>query len=276
MPKYADLDKSTKDLLKDDFDIGDVKLTYELKSASGLGFKFEGKKNNDTNAIPFSTESTITSASGITFKETFSSKGTVAIEASAKNKITKGTKLVGEATFTTKGDFSGALAKAEYAKGGIHLDSKAVLGKSISAGGVFNYGKFLLGASLVSSSSDKNPLTYEAAVAYNDTNLSICSKAINGSALEASVFHKYTPKVDCGLKVNFAPAKDSLTATIGASIKNSDGSTCKFKFNTNQDLGLAHVRMLSPGVKLGLACNVNIVKPASDAHVLGMSLKFSA
>jgi hypothetical protein len=261
-------------LLKDDFDIGDVKLTYDFKAKSGMGFKFTGKKNNDTNAISFSTESTMTTAKGINLKETFSNKGTVSLEATAKNKIAKGTKLVGETVFTTKGDFSGATCKAEYSTDKIFLDSKVVLGKSVNVGAVFNFNKFSFGVSTASSS--KGPLCYEAAIAYNDSDLSVCTKALNGSSMQASVFHKYSPTVNCGLQVGFSPAKESLTAAIGTAIKNSDGATTKIKFNTSQDLGLAYVRELGPGVKLGLAASVNLVKPASDAHCLGLTLKFSS
>lgn len=270
--KFADLAKKAKDLFKDDFDTGKVEVTYKLKAADGVAMKFKGDKNNASNAVSFSNETTYTAASGLELKEKINSKDEISIEASKKDVFLKGTKVTGEAKLTTKGGYQGSTFKADYKKGNAVFDAK--YSGSINVGSAFEFNQFALGVSAAFKSMTELK-SWEGVLAYNTPDLSVTSHLINGTDMMAIVYHNASSSLSTGLELTWKQEKATTGGKIAAAYSYEDGSAVKFKLDQSLGLGLAYTQDLRKGLKLGLAANINAGKLSSDDHSLGCSLTFS-
>lgn len=272
-PKFGDIAKATKDLFSDDFDAGKVQLTLKSKATNGVNLKVKGTKDNAKGDVSGSLESTYTNANNISFKEVWSTKNVVTTEVSVKNALAKGTKFVAEANFSPKAGFKGHTIKADFGANNFYVDTKLVDLKNLTAGGVFSYQKFLIGAQ--GSFNDKGFKGYSAAVSYVDKDITLTSSVNSGNSVEGSIFHSPKSDVDAGVRFSYNRATNDTTFELAGAYKLDQNTNVKATINKDMAVGLAYVQTLRKGVKLGLSANVKAAQLSEDSHSLGLTLELS-
>lgn len=272
-PKFGDISKSVKDLFSDDFNAGKVSLTLKSKASSGVNLKVKGAKSNGKGDVNGSLESTYTNASGVSFKEVWSTKNEVTTEVSMKNALAKGTKFVGEVSFSPKAGIKGHTIKADYGASAFYFDSKIVDLKSLTAGGVFAHQKFLVGAQ--SSFNEKGFKGYSAAVSYVDSDIVVSSSLNSGNSVEGSIFHSPMANVDAGVRFSYNRGSNDTTFEVAGAYKLDSTTAVKAKISKDLAVGLAYTQTLRKGVKLGLSADIKAAKLSEDSHSLGLSLELS-
>lgn len=272
-PKFGDISKSVKDLFGDDFNAGKVSLTLKSKASGGVNLKVKGAKSNGKGDVNGSLESTYTNSSGVSFKEVWSTKNEVTTEVSVKNALAKGTKLVGEVSFSPKAGIKGHTFKADYGAPAFYVDSKIVDFKSLTAGGVFSFQKFLVGAQ--SSFNEKGFKGYSAAVSYVDSDIIVSSSLNSGNSVEGSIFHSPLANVDAGVRFSYNRGSNDTTFEVAGAYKLDSTTSVKAKINKDLAVGLAYTQTLRKGVKLGLSADIKAAQLSEDSHSLGLSLELS-
>lgn len=273
-PKFGDIAKATKDLFSDDFDAGAVKLTLKSQATNGVNLKVKGSRNNTKGTVSGSLESTYTNSNGITFKEVWSTpKSECTTEVSVKNALAKGTKLVAEAKFSPKAGFLGHTIKADYGAPGFYIDTKMVDMKSLTAGGVFAFNKFLVGAQ--SQFNEKGFKGYSAAVSYTDSDIIVTSSVNGGNNVEGSIFHSPMPNVDAGVRFSYNRGSSDTTFELAGAYSLDSATSVKATINKDMAVGLAYTQTLRKGVKLGLSADIKAAALSEDGHSLGLSLELN-
>jgi len=269
--KFGDLGKAIKDLFSDDFDAGSQKLTLKSKSANGVEFEVEGTRD-DSNAVSGELKSTYGLKNGITLKETWSTNNSVTTEVTAKNTLAKGSKVVYEVGFSPSKGITSQTVKANYSDKSVNFDSKLKNYDALTAGTVFSFSNFLVGASANMSLNKGSIKSYELAGSYSDADVVITSKVDNKAAFSGSIFHKASPVLQTGVEFKYDAGKDATGFTLGGAYKLDSTTTAKAKINKNLALGLAYTQDLRSGVTLGLSANINVKNINGDGHALGLSL----
>jgi voltage-dependent anion channel protein 2 len=272
-PKFADITKATKDLFSDDFNAGKVQLTLKSKATNGVNLKVKGTKSNAKGNVSGSLESTYTNAGGISFKEVWSTQNEVTTEVSMKNALVKGTKLVGEAKFSPTAGFKGQTIKCDYGANNFFINTKLVDLKALTAGGVFSFDKFLVGAE--GSFNDKGFKGYSAAVSYVDSDIVISSSVNSGNSVEGSIFHSPTSDIDAGVRFSYNRGSNDTTFELGGSYALDSATSLKTAINKDMSIALAYTQTLRKGVTLGLSADVKAAQLSEDSHSLGLTLELS-
>lgn len=272
-PKFGDLNKAANDLFSDDFNAGKVSLTLKSKATNGINLKVKGSKKNASGGVTGSLESTYTNAGGVTFKEVWNSNSECVTEISAKNALAKGSKVTAEAKFSPKAGFLGHTIKADYGAPSFYIDTKLVDLKGLTAGGVFAFNKFLVGAQ--SSFNDKGFKGYKATVSYRDSDIIVTSSVNSGNSVEGSIFHSPMANVDAGVRFSYNRGSSDTTFELAGAYNLDSATTVKATVNKEMALGLAYTQTLRKGVTLGLSADIKAAALNEDGHSLGLSLELN-
>jgi voltage-dependent anion channel protein 2 len=208
-PKFADLDKKFRDLLKDDFGFGAAKLTIKSKTSEGVNIKVEESRKLDDGSVSGLLEVKYTNAAhGLTVKDTWDTKNVFKTEVTLEGNPT-GNKF----TVTKTCNNGGSLTKNWVLKHEFsvkQLTTESVFdGAALTASAVFNYEKFNFGVSAGYDVAKSTPKTPTVAASYTVADTIFNAAVANGADVTASIFH--LPCANTQLGVELAGRETALT-----------------------------------------------------------------
>lgn len=153
------------------------------------------------------------------------------------------------------------------------INTKLVDLKALTAGGVFSFDKFLVGAE--GSFNDKGFKGYSAAVSYVDSDIVISSSVNSGNSVEGSIFHSPTSNIDAGVRFSYNRGSNDTTFELGGSYALDSATSLKTAINKDMSIALAYTQTLRKGVTLGLSADVKAAQLSEDSHSLGLTLELS-
>jgi len=276
MSKFKDIGKPIKNLLSDDFDAGEVSLSYSSKTKGGVGLSIDAIKGEDKGVPTFtgSVETDFNAAPGVGIKTKFNNSNLINAELSIANKLVKGSKLVVKTTIDpVRFDIKSKEINPEFKHGPLHFTAAISPGKSSSADVAYKHDAALVGvkASLTPAFGLKS---WNAGLAYSQDKVSVA--AILNDAKSADVYASYALNPDVTLasqaKVSFASS--ALTGAAGVSVNVDKDSFYKAKLSLGNSttLDLAYVQKVCCCCEVGFSANINLLKFQSDSHSLGLSL----
>lgn len=276
---YADLSKSAKDLLKNDYQF-DHKFKLSTKTAGGVSVTSEG----------------VLGGKGTSGKLTFKGKGPLdglnigKACVDTKGRFTLESTLSGAVAnteFTVKASDGGGKApagslSANYATSALNVELEAdvVEGPTFTANTTFEYQNFTLGGTATYNTqfdnSDSSPSLedYNAALAYNtgDLTVSLGSKK-KLSAFDLGVYHKVNSDLQIAAVVGFGAGTPSMT--VGGKQALSGGAAVTGKVDSAGVVSANWISPLQPGVKLITSAQVDATNFAGDSHKFGLTLQLS-
>jgi len=275
-PKYDDIGKSIEDLFKG-FDAGKTVLTLKSKTSNGIALKVKGTRSNTKGSVDGEIETSgVHGASGLAWKEKWTTKNEVSTELVKSNLFAKGTKFTGEATLSPTTGLKGTTFKADYKADALFATTKLADLNALTATVSFNPVQNFYAALKTSFSDFKELKSYEAKAAYVDTDFQVTSTINSSQKVSGSIYHTPQSNIQAGVEFDYSRAEGSATGfKVGGAFKKDSDTDYKAYVNKDLGVGLAYNQVIRKGIKVGFFADINAAKLGEDAHKLGMSLELS-
>jgi len=275
-PKYDDLGKKIDDLFKG-FDAGKTVLTLKSKTSNGIALKVKGTRSNSKGSVDGEIETSgVHGASGLAWKEKWTTKNEVTTELAKADLLTKGTKFTGEATLSPTSGLKGTCFKGDFKSDAVFVSTKFSNLKSLTASVSFNPVKNFFTALKCDFKDGFELKGYEAKAAYIDTDFQVTSTILSSQKVKGSIYHTPQPNLEAGVEFDYTRAEGSATGfKVGGAYKMDSDTEVKAYVNKDFGVGLAYNQTLRKGIKVGWFADINAAKLGEDAHKLGMSLELS-
>jgi len=287
---FADLGKSTNDLLGKDFPVGHTKLELKTVAPNGVTFNVLGNQDSKTGHINGELKTKyVDFKNGLTVTEAWTTGNLLTTQIELENKVAKGLKLDVVGGFLPSEGKKSAKVGVQYKQLG--FNSRAYLdlfkGPTFTGDVVVGREGFLLGGDIAYDVAGASVTRFGAAAGYTAPEYSVALHAHNSfKVFSASYYHRINADLEAGGKAVWDSAKHAGAAEkgakapvaleVGAKLYLDRDAFVKAKVNNAGVLGLGYTQALRKGVKVSVAGLFDTTKLDQAAHKLGLSFVFEA
>lgn len=270
--KFGDLNKTIKDLFADDFVYGSTKFTVKSKTSSGFNLKVEESRSLEAGNVDGALEVKYTNnAHGLSLKNTWNLKDSVAQETSFSPAALKGSKITLSNNLSHAGRCTGYKAKVEFSNDAVYTELVASQ-KDITSSSVFAAGAVSVGVSatydLGNGALSKNAL----AATFADKKHKVHVALSDLSQLVAGVHLKHCASSETAVEAKYNFAKSTSDIALVHKCVHEKAATIKFSLNKSLQLGFSASHKLRDEVSLTLSAQVDLANCASAKNQLGAAL----
>lgn len=279
-PSYGDLGKAAKDLFSKGFNYGSYKVEAKTKSPAGVEFKTNGSTNHDSGKFTGTLETKYhCTDTGIDFVEKWNTDNTLGTEITMENNLAKGLKLTFEGSFAPQtGKKSGKIKtayKRDYFNGSIDADFDFA-GPTINASAVTGYQGWLAGYQMAFDTSKSKLVKSNFALGYKGDDIALHTSVNDGSQFGGSVYHRVSPKLECGVELSWTAGSNATSFGMGALYKPDRFSTFRAKLNNASQVGLCFQHKVKDGVTATASTLLEGKQINAGGHKVGFGLEFEA
>lgn len=271
-PKFADLGKAVKNLFADDFNIGETKISIKSTAANGVGFKFDGSRQ-DAGTVAGSVETKYSHSSGVSIKEKWNTKNNVTTELTLENNPFARTKFIAESDFNPSVGFSNVKLTAEHGEDKMYLTS-TLAKDSVTVTDVFAFQNYLVGGTAKYDIGKRTVTDNKVTVSYVEKDMVMTSSIANMNVIEGSIFLNPPKGFETGARFTWTRDKNDTTFEIGAKKQLDSTSFFKAKVDKSLNIGLAYSQKIGAGVTATLSAMINGKQLVADGHSIGLSVAF--
>ncbi|KAI9232321.1 MAG: eukaryotic porin/Tom40 [Podila humilis] len=263
---FADLGKSTNDLLGKDFPVGHTKLELKTVAPNGVTFNVLGNKDNKSGHINGELKTKyVDYKNGLTVTEAWTTGNLLTTQIELENK-------------------KNAKVGVHYKQLGFNTRAYLDLFKGPTFTGDFVVGRdgFLVGGDVAYDFEGKYITRFAAAAGYTAPEYSVAVHATNSfKVFSASYYHRINADLEAGGKAVYDSkaekgAKAPVALEVGAKYYLDRDAFVKAKVNNAGVVGLGYTQALRKGVKVSVGGLVDTTKLDQAAHKVGVSFVFEA
>jgi len=286
---FADLGKSTNDLLGKDFPVGHTKLELKTVTPNGVTFNVLGNQDSKTGHIAGELKTKyVDFKNGLTVTEAWTTGNLLTTQIELENKIAKGLKLDIVGGFLPSEGKKNAKVGVQYKQLGFNTRAYVDLFKGPTFTGDVVVGRdgFLLGGDIAYDVAGANITRFGAAAGYTAPEYSVALHAHNSfKVFSASYYHRINADLEAGGKAVWDTAaaaggekgaKAPVALEVGAKYYLDRDAFVKAKVNNTGVLGLGYTQAVRKGIKVSIAGLFDTTKLDQAAHKLGLSFVFEA
>jgi len=283
-PAFADIAKSSNDLLtKDFYHTSSANLEVKSKAPNGVAFTVKGKSDHKTGDIAGQIEAEYTDKpSGLTLTQAWTTFNALDTKLELDNTIANGLKAEILTQFLPASKGKGAKLNLHFRQPLFHSRAffDLLKGPSFNGDAVIGHDGFLAGAEVGYDMNGGKITKYSAAVAYSVSEYTAAVTATNNLSLFAtSYYHRVNPLVEAGAKATW-DAKNGNAGTVGLEIASKyklDGNAfVKAKINNKGVAAIAYNQVLRPGVTFGVGAAIDTQRMNEPVHKVGLNLVFES
>ncbi|KAG0254018.1 Mitochondrial porin [Mortierella polycephala] len=286
---FADLGKSTNDLLGKDFPVGQTKFELKTVAPGGVTFNVLGSQDSKSGNINGELKTKyVDYKNGLTVTEAWTTGNLLTTQIEVENKIAKGLKVDVSGGFLPSEGKKNAKVGVQYKQLGFNSRAYVDLFKGPTFTGDVVVGRdgFLVGGDVAYDVSGSYITRFAAAVGYTAPEYAVALHAHNSfKVFSASYYHRINADLEAGGKAvwdsKVAPstekcAKSPVALEVGAKLYLDRDAFVKAKVNNAGVLGLGYTQALRKGVKVTVSGLFDTTKLDQAAHKLGLSFVFEA
>lgn len=281
VPAFADIAKSSNDLLNKDFyHLSAAALEVKSNTPNNVAFKVTGKSTHEGKTSGLLEGKYTDKPSGLTLTQSWSTINALDTKIELNDTIAKG----------LKAEILGSFLPATQAKGAkLHLHFKQtnfhgraffdlLKGPTAHVDAVVGQDGFLAGASAGYDVQKAAITNYSAAIGYAHPLYTASITAANNlSVFSAGYYHKVNSQVEAGGKATWDSKSGSQVGLeVAAKYRLDPVSFAKVKINDRGVAAIAYNVLLRPGVTLGLGASFDTQKLDQATHKIGTSFTFDA
>lgn len=279
-PSYSDIGKEARDIFGKGYHFGLWKLECATKTSSGVTFTTSGQSNQDTGKVFGSLETKYGMKDyGLTFTEKWNTDNTLFSTIAVQDKLMEGLKLSFEGSFAPQSGNKTGKLKATYAHPNVKVDTDVnvdLAGPLINASGVFGYEGWLAGYQTAFDTQKSKLTTNNFAIAYSQGDFVVATNVNDGQEFGGSIFHKVSPKLQCGVQLSWSSGSNATKFGIGAKYDLDREAVVRAKVNNASQIGLGYQHKLRDGITLTLSSLIDGKNFNAGGHKIGLALDLEA
>lgn len=275
MKMYADLGKTARKLLNDDY-VSDTKVKVVSKSAAGTTFTVDSGSSAKSGAIAgeLAIKGSIKGQAAVNTK--LNTAGKVSSELTLDKLGVAGLKLVLTGV-TGPGISPAASAKVEYTHKHFALTSlfDVLGGPTITSSFATGHAGLCAGVEAQFKATDNSLSKIDAAISFADSKTSEVTVALldKASIVKTSYSHSVNPNMSVAGEVLYNLKDSSKLLTMGVHYVLDAEAVFKTKINTDGNMASSYIAKVKPATTLTLSSALN-VKELDKGQKLGISIAY--
>ncbi|KAA8498864.1 Mitochondrial outer membrane protein porin 2 [Porphyridium purpureum] len=275
MKMYADLGKTARKLLNDDY-VSDAKVKVVSKSSAGTSFTIDSVNNAKSGALAGELAIKGTIPGQVVVNSKLNTTGKVSSEMTLDKLGVTGLKLVLTGA-TGPGISPAASAKVEYTHKHFAMTSlfDVLGGPTVTASFATGHAGLFAGMEAQFKAADNTLSKIDGAISFADSKTSEVTVALlnKASMIKTSYSHSVNSTVSVAGEVVYNLKDSSKLLTMGAHYVLNPDAVLKTKINTDGNMSTSYITMLQPATTLTLSSVLN-VKELDKGQKLGISLAY--
>jgi len=281
VPAFADIAKSSNDLLNKDFyHTAAAALEVKSNTPNNVAFKVTGKSTHEGATSGLLEAKYTDKPTGLTLTQSWNTVNALETKIELNDTIAQGLKAELLASFLPTTQAKGAKFNLHFKQANFHGRAffDLLKGPTANVDAVIGQDGFLAGASAGYDVQKAAITNYSAAIGYAAPQYTAAITAANNlSVFSASYYHKVNSQVEAGAKATWDSKSGSQVGLEVASKYRLDPvSFAKVKINDRGVAAVAYNVLLRPGVTLGLGASFDTQKLDQATHKIGASFTFDA
>lgn len=280
-PNYADIAKTSNDLLNKDFyHLTAASIEVKSKAPNGVSFNVKGKSAHE-GPISGSLEGKYTDApTGLTLTQSWTTANSLDTKVELDNSFTKGLKAEVLTNYLPTTQAKGAKLNLYFKQPNFHGRAffDLLKGPTANVDAVLGHEGFLVGAEAGYDVQKAAITRYSAAIGYSAPEYTAAITATNSlSIFSASYYQRVNSQTEVGAKATWdSKAGSNVGLELASKYILDPSSFAKAKINDRGIAALAYNIKLRPGVTLGLGASLDTQQPNESAHKVGASFTFES
>ncbi|KAF4616241.1 hypothetical protein G7Y89_g15167 [Cudoniella acicularis] len=281
VPAFADIAKSSNDLLNKDFyHLSKAALEVKSNTPNNVAFKVTGKSTHEGATSGLLEAKYTDKPTGLTLTQSWNTVNALDTKIELKDAIAKGLKAEVLGSFLPATQAKGAKFNLYFQQANFHGRAffDLLKGPTANVDAVIGQDGFLAGASAGYDVQKAAITNYSAAIGYTAPQYTASITAANNlSVFSASYYHKVNSQVEAGAKATWdSKSGNQVGLEVASKYRLDPVSFAKVKINDRGVAALAYNVLLRPGVTLGLGASLDTQKLDQATHKIGASFTFDS
>lgn len=167
--------------------------------------------------------------------------------------------------------------KGDYFHANADFDFDALNNGTIVHGSlVLGQGNFLAGAKMSFNPQQGKLNKTNFALGFVDKDCQVHANVIDGKEFSGSLFHKVAHNLDGAITISCASNDNTPNFNIGCLYRMEDDTDIKASVNNKNNIGLALIRRLRPGITFTLSAMIDGKNFNQGGHKMGMGIDLNA
>lgn len=281
VPAFADIAKSSNDLLNKDFyHLSASALEVKSNTPNNVAFKVTGKSTHEGATSGLLEAKYTDKPTGLTVTQSWNTVNALDTKIELNDTIAAGLKAEVLGSFLPSTQAKGAKLNLHFKQANFHGRAffDLLKGPTASVDAVIGQDGFLAGASAGYDVQKAAITNYSAAIGYSVPQYTAAITASNNlSVFSASYYHKVNSQVEAGAKATWdSKSGNQVGLEVASKYRLDPVSFAKIKINDRGVAAVAYNVLLRPGVTLGLGASFDTQKLDQATHKIGTSFTFDA
>nr|WIM01405.1 voltage-dependent anion-selective channel [Limnephilus flavicornis] len=279
-PAYGDLGKNARDVFGKGYHFGFLKLDVKTKSSSGVEFASGVHSIQESGKVFGSLESKYkVKEYGLTFTEKWNTDNILATDITVQDQLAKGLKLTLDTSFAPQTGTKTGKLKSSYVHELCAVNCDVELdraGPTVDASAVFKYQNWLAGYQMRFDSQKAAVTKNNFALGFTSNDFVLHTNVDDGQNFGGSIYQKVSPKLDCGISLNWAAGSNNTRFGVGCKYALDNDAALRAKVNNASQIGLGYQQKLRDGITLTLSALIDGQNFNGGGHKVGVALELEA
>jgi voltage-dependent anion channel protein 2 len=275
-PKFSDLGKSIRDLLKKDYHHPLQKVEVSTLTKEGILFKaniFNGTQADLEATFPYRPLNAI-------ITENWSTKNILTQTISLVDPLFQGVKIDIDSTYAPNTGALAAILSTSFARQNYNCNAITDFARStITTSAVLNFERILLGGQSIFNYGKGKVDGYSVALGYIGHDMAFHAATNLRDILNLSAIRKISGDVTAAVSVDISMDAEGSVASqfqVGGKFSLENGAVLKAKIDNKAALAVSYTQSISKNASIGLSMLIDTTKLGSDAHQVGFNVALSA